>query len=359
MVSGLAKFPGGVESVVAELSKYSGAHNAEVDVFARSNQDFIEQERRCRLIGVRDYSFIPHGFGIPHYGKYEYNLRVWRKTKQYGPYDLIHGHGDNCVFTALFRDKTPFLMTFHGTIVKVLQDSSDPRKIPHVYTEKIAASRCDLAVACSEAVKKELIQYYGCPAKKIRVIHNGVNTEKFTPMDKQQARKRLSLSPNQKYALWVGSNPQRKRLSMAIKAVSISKCSKLLVVGINGKNTEKTVFLGKIPEQDLIAAYSAADVLIFPTVYEGFPLAPLEALACGLPIIVSEESNMGEIIKDGVQGFVINDDNPVNYQEKIDLIINDDSRLGEMAIKSRALALNYSWFNQAEKYWKIYKELLK
>lgn len=117
--------------------------------------------------------------------------------------------------------------------------------------------------------------------------------------------------------------------------------------------------MGKIPEQDLIAAYSAADVLIFPTVYEGFPLAPLEALACGLPIIVSEESNMGEIIKDGVQGFVINDDNPVNYQEKIDLIINDDSRLGEMAIKSRALALNYSWFNQAEKYWKIYKELLK
>jgi len=359
MVSGVATFPGGLESVVIEISKYLVSHGAEVDVFGRSNQDFIESEWRYRLIGVRAYHLIPHGFGIPHYGKYEYNLRVWRKTKQYAPYDLIHGHGDNCVFTALFRDKTPFLVTFHGTIAKVLEGSSDPRKIPHVYTEKIAAARCDVGVACSNAVKDEVMRFYGCPAKKIRVIHNGVNTEKFIPMDKQQARKRLSLSPNQKYALWVGSNPQRKRLSTAIKAVAKSKCEKLLVVGINGKNTGKTVFMGKIPQEDLIAAYSAADVLIFPTVYEGFPLAPLEALACGLPIIVSKESNMGEIIEDGVHGFVIDDNNPLSYQEKIDLIVNDDNRLKEMSAKSRELALAYSWSNQAAKYWKIYKELLK
>ena len=359
MVSGIAKFPGGLESVVTEISKYLVAHHAEVDVFARSNRDFIESESRYRLIGVRDYPLIPHGFGIPHYGKYEYNLRVWRKTKQYGPYDLIHGHGDNCVFTAMLRDKTPFLMTFHGTIAKVLEASSDPRKIPHLWTEKIAADRCDFGVACSHAVKDEVIQLYGCPAKKISVIYNGVNTEKFAPMDKQEARKRLSLSPYQKYALWVGSNPQRKRLLTAIRAVAKSKCEKLLVIGMNGKNAGKTVFLGKIPEKDLIAAYNAADVLIFPTVYEGFPLAPLEALACGLPIIVSRESNMGEIIKEGVQGFVIDDDNPHSYQEKIDLIIDDDNRLREMSFRSRELALNYSWFNQAEKYWKVYNELLK
>ena len=359
MISGLANFSGGVENVVNELSKYLVAHDAEVDIFARSNQDFIESEPKRKLIGVRAYSLIPHGFGIPHYGKYEYNLRVLKKTKQHGPYEIIHGHGDNCVFTALFRDKTPFLMTFHGTMAKVLEESSDPRKIPHLYTEKIAAARCDIAIACSYAVKNEIMQFYGCPAKKIQVIHNGVNVEKFSPIDKQEARKRLSLPQNHKYALWVGSNPQRKRLSTAIKAIEKSNCAKLLVVGMNGENIGKTVFLGKISEQDLIVAYSAADLLIFPTVYEGFPMVPLEALACGLPTIVSEESNLGEIIKDGIQGFVINGEKPIDYQEKIDLVINDDDLLKEMAIKSREIALNYSWHNQAKKYWQIYKELLK
>lgn len=359
MISGIAHFSGGVENVVNELSNYAVTHGTEVDIFARSNQDFIESTRKCKLVGVRAYSLIPHRFGIPHYGKYEYNLRVWRKTKRYGPYDIIHGHGDNCIFTALFRNKTPFLMTFHGTMAKVLEESSDPRKIPHLYTEKIAAARCDIAVACSNAVKNELIRFYGCPAKKIHVIHNGVNVEKFAPIDKQEARKRISLPQNHKYALWVGSNPQRKRLSTAIKATEKSDCAKLLVVGMTGKNIGKTVFLGKISEQDLIAAYSAADLLIFPTVYEGFPMVPLEALACGLPTLVSEESNIGEIIKDGIQGFVINSGNPIDYQEKIDLIINDVNLLKEMAIKSRELALNYSWHNQAEKYWQIYKALLK
>jgi glycosyltransferase involved in cell wall biosynthesis len=359
MISGLAKFSGGVENVVDELSKFLVNNDASVNIFGQSNQDFVEPEYKCRTIGVRPYSLLPHIRGMRHYGKYEYSLKTWRKTKAYGPYDIIHGHGDNCFFSAVFRDKTPFLMTFHGTMAKVLEGNTDPRTIPFFYTEKVAASRCDTAVACSNAVKKELIHFYGTSAKKIKVIHNGVSTEKFAPIDKNEARRQLLLPERNTYALWVGSNPHRKKLATAIKAVEKSKCSKLLVVGMTGTNEGKTVFLGKIPEHTLVAAYSAADLLLFPTVYEGFPMVPLEALACGLPAIVSEESNLGEIITESTHGFIIKDGNPLSYKEKIDLIINDDDTLKGMSSKCRELALKYSWQKQAEKYLRIYQSLLK
>ena len=360
MLSGQAKFSGGLENVVDSLSQFLVNHNAVVDIFGRSSQDFVESYSNCKIIGVRPYSLFPHGIGIPHYGKFEYNLKTWRKTKTYGPYDIIHGHGDNCFFSSLFRDKTPFLMTFHGTMAKVLEDSSDMRNRPFLYAEKVAAARCDIAVACSAAVKNELVQYYGISSKKIKIIHNGINVEKFVPIDKKEARRKLLLPEHNTYALWVGSNPYRKRLSIAVKAVENSKCSKLLIIGMNGgQNSGKTVYLGKISEQDLITAYSAADVLVFPTIYEGFPMVPMEALSCGLPAIVSEQSNLGEIITEGTHGFVVKNKNALAYQEKIDQIINDAAMLREMSNNCRVLALDYSWQNQAEKYWLIYQRLLK
>lgn len=356
MISGIAKFSGGLENVVDDLSKVLTKHNIVVNIFGRSNQDFVESGHNCKTIGIRPYSRI----GIPpHYGKFEYNLKTWRKTKTYGPYDIIHGHGDNCFFSSLFRDKTPFVMTFHGTMIKALQQSTDPRDKPFIYAEKIAAAKCDIAVACSKAVKNELVQYYNISPNKIKVIHNGVNIEKFTPLDKKEARKKLLLPQQNTYALWVGSNPQRKRLSTAIKAVEQSHCSKLLVAGMTGTPAGKTIFLGKVSEQDLITAYSAADILLFPTIYEGFPMVPLEAIACGLPAIVSEESNLGEIITQGTHGFVVKEKTPQGYQEKIDQIINDPAMLKEMSTKCRELALTYCWQNQTEKYRLIYQWLLK
>lgn len=250
-------------------------------------------------------------------------------------------------------------MTFHGTMAKAMGGSIDPRGRTLLYAEKVAADRCDVAVTCSDAVKAELAQYYGVSSKKVKVIHNGVNVEKFVPIDKKVARKKLSLPEINTYALWVGTSPYRKGLLTAVKAVEKSHCSKLLVVGTMGENSGKTVFLGKVSEQDLITAYSAADVLLFPTTYEGFPMTALEALSCGLPVIVSEASNLGEIITEGNQGFVVKDRNIAAYQEKIDCVVNNDVVLKEMSVKCRKLALSYSWQKQAEKYWLLYQKLLK
>ncbi|MCL2258141.1 MAG: glycosyltransferase family 4 protein [Candidatus Bathyarchaeota archaeon] len=358
VISGLAKFSGGLENVVDELNNFLITSGIEVNVFGRSSSDFVEFNHNCKIVGVRPYSFFPPNIGMPW--KFEYNLKVWRKTRAFGSYDVIHGHGDNCFFSSLFRDKTPFMMTFHGTMAKALQNSIDPREKTLLCAEKVAADRCDVAVACSNAVKNELIHYYGLSYKKIKVIHNGVNVKKFVPIDKKVARQRLSLPDcGTTYALWVGSNPHRKGFLTAVKAVEQSRCSKLLIVGMTGRNSGKNVFLGKLSEQDLITAYSAADILVFPTVYEGFPMVPMEALACGLPVLVSEASNMGEIIQEGTHGFIVKDGTIAAYQKKIDTVINDSVTLKEMSVNCRNLALNYCWSKQAEKYLALYNWLSK
>lgn len=362
MISGLAKYPGGVEHVVDELSSFMVNHNATVTVFGKYYRDFVESSHNFTTIGVRPYELLPPRLRFPDYEQYVYNLKAWRKTKVYGPFDLIHGHGSSCFFSSIFRTKKPFLMTFHGTMEGIFSKKYGSKISPHLFTvfypEQVAALRCDLAVACSNAVKNELVTFYGVNQNKIAIIHNGVNVNKFFPQNKNLARRKLELSPKNKYALWIGTDPIRKGLSIAMKAVEKIPNIRLLVVGVSGNNFGKTIFLGKISEAKIIDAYNAADFLIFPTIYEGFPLVPLEALASGLPIIVSTESNLGEIIEEGVHGFVVKEGSPSAYKEKIEFLLNDDVILEKMSLECRNLAVNYSWKKQAEKYWKIYQRII-
>lgn len=363
MISGLTSPPGGLEVVVDELSKFLTHKDVDVTLFGRDEFNFDIKTTSGKIVGIKPLNYLPQPLHFQHYDKYAYSFEVWKKIKEIQRFDIIHGHGDNCFFPSLFRGKTPFIMTFHGTMAKAIRASENrhlgPRIMPILYTEKTAALRCDMAIACSIAVKNELVTFYGISPHKIRVIHNGVNVNTFKPHNKKKARNLLGLPEKRKYAIWVGTNPRLKGLSIAIKTIKSLKDISLIVVGISGTNSENVLFFGKIKERQLLCLlYNAADFLIFPTLYEGFPLVPLEALACSLPIIVSEESNLGEIINEGVHGFVINDRNPLSYKEKIELLLNDSRMLNDMSVQCRNLAVNYSWKKQAEKYWKIYNLLI-
>ena len=357
MISGLANFSGGLENVVNELTNFLAYKKENVTIFGRDNRDYEQITPFGKTVGIRPYVILPKILRFPMYRKYVYSLKVWRKINRYGPFDIIHGHGDNCFFPSLFRSEKPFLMTFHGTLSRSFSINK-LRSIPIVFTEITAARRCDLMVAVSNKVRNELITFYGVNPNRIKVIYNGVNIDKFVVIDKHRARQQLGLPLNRRYALWVGRDPLRKGLSTARKVIDGIPDFHLLVVGIEGESSGNTVFLGSLSENQLIYAYNAADFLLFPTMYEGFPVAPMEAMSCGLPIIVSKESNMGEIIKDGVHGFVINERNPNLYIDKINRS-NKDATLKQMGIECRRLAENYSWKKQSNKYYRLYNRLLE
>lgn len=368
MISGYYTRASGLNNVVDELSLFLAKNGVKTTIFNMCHRDFIKETQNRKIEGLRPLNILPDKLKFSYYEAYAYSFRTWRRIKQSGYFDIIHGHDGLCFFPALFREKTPFIATFHGLKkafhYKAYGPNSitlkNPRSITLFYSEKIAAEKCDMAIAPSKAVKEELINLYDVDSKKIKVIYNGVNINLFKPFNKELAKKSLGLPKNKKYAIWVGNNPILKRLSKAIKAVERLKDVYLLIVGISGSNFKNVVFCGEIQDRNrLCILYNAADVLIFPTIYEGFPLVPLEAMACGLPIIISDKCPTKEIIRDGVEGYIINDEDPKTYADAIKNVLGDEELYQNMSINCRKLAEKYSWENQGREYLRMYQLITK
>ncbi|PWT80018.1 MAG: hypothetical protein C5B58_12455 [Acidobacteria bacterium] len=176
--------------------------------------------------------------------------------------------------------------------------------------------RC--VIAASQMVKDEIVDLYGYPVDKIDIVRNGVPLDKFRfdPGLREKSRENLRLKPDQIALLFAGSGWERKGLLFAIEAMALCKDRKmrLLVAGRGNESLYKTKrlrfwrddpirFLGEVA--DLARVYPATDIFILPTIYDPFSNACLEALACGLPVITTHANGFSEIIKDGLNGSVV------------------------------------------------------
>jgi glycosyltransferase involved in cell wall biosynthesis len=368
MISGNSGSGGGLENVVRELTKVLVKNEIHVTVFTCGPRDNKTISQNCIEFQILPYNILPSKLGFANYEKYLYSLKVWKKIGDSANFDIIHGHGDNCLFQALFRNKTPLVTNIHGVKkayrYRVFGPNSPytkgPRVFPLFWPEEIAAKKSDITVACSKSEKEELVSFYGADPLKIRVIYNGVDTAKFLPMDKKLARKSLGLPEDKNYAIWVGNNPQLKGLDVAIQAVKGLANLYLLVVGVSGNNFGNVIFWGMVEnKRKLVALYNASDFLMLPTLYEGFPLVPLEAMACGLPIIISKECPTKEIIQNGVEGFVIDQRRPENYREQIVALLADPSKNPKTSNECRKLAEKFSWDRIGKEYLKLYLQLAR
>lgn len=167
-------------------------------------------------------------------------------------------------------------------------------------------------VAVSHRVKEEVVRHYGVDAGKIVVIHNGVDSNEFKPSAEARRliRNQIGLEESDYLLLFVGSGFKRKGLESAIAAVDRLPSARLVVVGEGRARAHpRVLMLGR--RTDVAHLYAAADAFIFPTLYDPFPNAALEAMASGIPVIVSRVAGVSEIITD--DSIVI--ENPMNVDE--------------------------------------------
>ena len=173
-------------------------------------------------------------------------------------------------------------------------------------------------IANSEMVKREIIDFYSCPAEKIDVVRNGLPLDefRFDPEVRKKARADLKLKPEEIALLFAGSGWERKGLRFAIEAMELCRNPKLvlLVAGRGNERLYKTKrlkflreepirFLGEIP--DLRSTYSGCDIFILPSIYDPFSNACLEALALGLPVITTASNGFSEVIENQVHGSIV------------------------------------------------------
>ena len=225
-------------------------------------------------------------------------------------------------------------------------------------------------IAVSEGVKNELIRYYRLPNEDIVVIPNGVDLEEFKPdlEKRRKIREKHGIEENEIVLMFSGHEFKRKGLEYIIRALpDVKEYVKLLVVGKDNQNPykelasklgvlDKIIFAGFVP--DISEYYAASDIFVFPTAYEAFSLATLEAVASGLPILATKVNGTEELIKEGYNGFFIKRE-PKDIAEKINIFVEDENLRKQMSRNARKTAEKYSWDEVAKRTLKVYEEVVR
>ncbi|MCE9588763.1 MAG: glycosyltransferase family 4 protein [Verrucomicrobia bacterium] len=164
-------------------------------------------------------------------------------------------------------------------------------------------------ISLSHKISGEISALYGYPEEQITLIRNGVPSREATTHEEREiARRKLGIPADEKVVLFVGTGWERKGLRFAIDAVE-SLRDPMVKLFVAGKGNEKRYaspsvrFLGSVSQMATI--YYAADIILFPTIFDPFPLATLEALSAGLPVITTAANGVSEIMTPGVHGEVI------------------------------------------------------
>jgi glycosyltransferase involved in cell wall biosynthesis len=244
--------------------------------------------------------------------------------------------------------------------------------------EENMLKRSNKIIAVSDFTRRELLQYYKVKADKIRVIHNGVDTNKFQPAsDKRRAKQELGFNPDDIAILSVGRLYARKGLFTLIESmpavVRRFPRAKFIISG-KGQSDEmkklvahaqklgimgNIIFTGYYPDRKLPRLYQAADVFAFSTFYENLPFAVLEALSTGLPVVTTSVGGIPEMIEDGKNGFLVQPFNAHELSDRILYYLEHPSAAEEMALMARrVIEERFDWRLIVKKVLAVYDEAL-
>ncbi|MFC1824345.1 glycosyltransferase family 4 protein [Thermodesulfobacteriota bacterium] len=288
-------------------------------------------------------------------------------------FDVVHSHE---------RILKMDLLTFHGiphaTWIKETKRnhlSLFDRATAWVEKKGICNGASPMVLPVSHLVKGELLKLYDIPTSNIEVLHPGVNLERFSKIGstgvRKEVRKRYGLSESDIVVLFVGMNFEIKRLELVMKGVAYlvskgNKNVKILIVGKGGENHYSTmarslgigsgvIFTGVSREVENF--YLASDIFAMPSVYDTFGLVVLEAMAAGLPVIISQRVGAKDLIESGENGFVL-PDTPTSFDmaNAISLLM-EARRRKQVGEKARQAVQKHDWAGVTQKVAELYQKL--
>lgn len=229
----------------------------------------------------------------------------------------------------------------------------------HRMRAETAIRNCDRMIAISRSTGDDLVDFFGVSCDRIRLVYPGIS-EVYQPQDPLLAANHISrkygVPPG--YMAAVGTVEPRKNLALLVRTMQILKRTgrldcPLLIAGASGwKNSplyqevqesgltqDEVRFLGYVPDDDLPFFYAGAKVFLFPSLYEGFGLPPLEAMACGTPVIASNAPPMPETLGDAA--ILEPPSSAERFVEAISKMLKDDELSETMRCKGMLRAQNF------------------
>ena len=275
-------------------------------------------------------------------------------------------------FTLLLLKFRPTIVIMHDLIEFNVPDKFSPKKM--FYRTKLAdpitAKRADRIITVSENSKRDIVKFLKVPEKKLTVIYNGVDQNKFCKMNSEKAEAILKKRGwPQDFLLYAGTidHPGKNAMGV-IKAFEKLKeedkySGSLILAGMPGSGydivedyvkksnwSKEITFTGFVTDEELIALYSKCKVFCFLSLYEGFGIPPLEALACGANVVVSNSSSLPEVV--GNVGITVD---PLNLDAVADAVvesIENNDKSHDEEIKSHLK--KYDWKNLSRDFEKVF-----
>jgi glycosyltransferase involved in cell wall biosynthesis len=254
--------------------------------------------------------------------------------------------------------KRPYVLTGHGTIPIMVEKFVTKKLFDEVWGDRILQGAAKLIASSSIEMKQ--FASAGVPSDKIIIVPNGIDVKSFESLPETGAlKKKLGLGNSSVIVLYIGRLHKRKGIGFLLDAFAQmdSKNAVLVIAGadygylpkIKEKASllqidRKVVFMGYISERDKLAAYIDSSVVVYPGIYESFPLVPLEAALCSKPVIVSDDSVMAEIASLGGFGVATKYGDVTQLRNSLSTILNNSKMAVEMGRKGRDFVkINFNW----------------
>ncbi|MDW8060104.1 MAG: glycosyltransferase family 1 protein [Thermomicrobium sp.] len=235
----------------------------------------------------------------------------------------------------------------------------------------LSVRRARRVIAVSEQTQRDLVLAYGLAPHRVTVIPNGIDPDWTRVPEHDLARWRAERGLPERFLLFVGTIQPRKNLARLVEALARLGDQldwPLYVVGARGwkenpvfRTVQETglgdriVFVGYVLPQELRYWYSAATIFVYPSLYEGFGLPVLEAMACGTPVITSDRSALPEVAGDAA--VLVDPTDPAAIAAAIRELVRDEGRRLALAQAGRQRARTFSWERTAQETVRVYRSL--
>jgi D-inositol-3-phosphate glycosyltransferase len=356
---------GGQNVYIAELAKSLSRLGYQIDIYTRwedlRQPKVVNWLPNVRVVHVKagPIEYVQKELLLQYMPEFRYDMIEFIKTNDLR-YDLIHANFFMSGLVAMQLKVLlgiPYVITFHalGHVRKMHQHGADRFPAERLQIEEEVAATADVVIAECPQDRDDLIQLYHVEESKIQVVPCGFSPAEFYPINKMWARRFLKLNSREKIILQLGRIVPRKGVDNVVRAMAALKGEalnlRLIIVGGETEDADsaacpeiarlqqiarelgiadRVTFAGRKDRHMLKYYYAAADVFVTTPWYEPFGITPLEAMACGTPVIGSEVGGIRFSVSHGKTGFLVPPNNAEALAEKIMLMLHDHKLMKTM-----------------------------
>jgi glycosyltransferase involved in cell wall biosynthesis len=313
---------------------------------------------------------------------FTFSMRAYLKLRELNPsvkFDVVHDNQTLGYGLLMMKGLgVPVVATIHHPIpIDMNADLAQARRFASKFKriifysfsimQGVVSKRMDRVITVSKSSANDVMRIFHVPESKVRIVHNGIDTDVFKKID------HVEKEPNRVIVV-ANTEDRKKGVIYLLKAIQLLKDDadvKLTIVDRIGEHTkyaprlvrefgleDRVTFTGRLSTEELVKRYSAAEVAVTASLYEGFGLPCAEAMSCGTPVIATKAGALPEVVGDGSAGMLVPAEDPVALAGAIKRLLSDKplrQRLGEAGRKRIEEA--FSWEDAAKRTLEIYKEV--